>query len=419
MVNLRVADRVSYPDVTVDLGEHQHVVVGLENGGGKSSLLGFLVHVFLLHADQFLPRLAHRRQNKEGEERRIEHYVPGGAPTHVVVELELPGGGRVGPPGRAVVGACLHKPAGADRNTKADGFFWSARCVADELRLPNLGIRDSDGRLIDHQAWRNRLAQLRGQYPGAEINYFDRQGDWGQHLWDALRVDVDFVRTWLLAMNVDEGAADHVFTYASSGFPKQPHRRGRPSGSGRGPKKSDLVVMGERAKTYQLDRRRAALLTDLVGRTGPLAQAKKDLVGIEHERAATARTVLAAQECFRIWGPLREHAVELADREAEQAEKDLRDATTAYNNALTRETLGREQLAQLRLQATAHELEEHRQARTAAEGRERHNEVAAVLVRRAVRDRKGGTTSPGPGGSRGRAGAPRRLLGGPGVAGPP
>jgi ABC-type cobalamin/Fe3+-siderophores transport system ATPase subunit len=88
VVNLRVHDgihdKVAYPDLTVDIGTGDHVVIGLENGGGKGTLLGFILHLFLPDARLFLPRLAQRHQRREGEEKRIEHYIPGGRfPTHV------------------------------------------------------------------------------------------------------------------------------------------------------------------------------------------------------------------------------------------------------------------------------------------------------------------------------------------------
>ncbi|MEU6192068.1 hypothetical protein, partial [Nocardia sp. NPDC047038] len=73
IVNLRVRDnqsgpesrdKVAYPDLTLDLDTGGHVVIGLENGGGKGTLLGFLFHVFAPADRQFLPRLAQRRQRK-------------------------------------------------------------------------------------------------------------------------------------------------------------------------------------------------------------------------------------------------------------------------------------------------------------------------------------------------------------------
>src|SRR5690242_4601642 len=92
IVNLRVREKVAYPDLTIDLAGNagDHLVLGLENGGGKSTLLGAIYHVFVPEADQFLPRRAQRRQQKEGELKLLEQYIPGGDPTHVVVELEAP-----------------------------------------------------------------------------------------------------------------------------------------------------------------------------------------------------------------------------------------------------------------------------------------------------------------------------------------
>src|SRR5690349_10092441 len=122
ILNLRVRDKVAYPDVTMDLvGRHaDHLVVGLENGGGKSTLLGAVYHVFVPDADDFLPRRAQKRQGKHGEPKRREDYVPGGDPTHFIVELDapIPSGTLplAGSP-RILIGACLWKPAGAPAGT--------------------------------------------------------------------------------------------------------------------------------------------------------------------------------------------------------------------------------------------------------------------------------------------------------------
>jgi len=140
ILNLRVRDKVAYPDVTIDLvgGGADHLVVGLENGGGKSTLIGAVYHVFVPEADEFLPRRAQKRQEKKGELKKLEDYVPGGDPTHFIVEIDAPipdgtlplGGGP-----RLLVGACLWKPAGATAATPADELFWSARGVSSRLAL--------------------------------------------------------------------------------------------------------------------------------------------------------------------------------------------------------------------------------------------------------------------------------------------
>ena len=206
VINLRVhdggLDKVAYPDLTIDIGTGDHVVIGLENGGGKGTLLGFLLHVFLPDARLFLPRLAQRRQRRQGEEKRIEHYVPGGRlPTHVVVELELPAQDlrRSGQPRRALAGACLYKPNGGSPSEPSKEFFWSARCVTSELTLASLGLRSETGRLLDHREWRAWLDGMRTARPDAEIIIHDGDANWGNHLRNTLKVDVEFVKSWLLA----------------------------------------------------------------------------------------------------------------------------------------------------------------------------------------------------------------------------
>ena len=57
--------------------------------------------------------------------------------------------------------------------------------------------------------WRAWLDAMRTSRPDAEIILRDGDTSWGNHLRNVLKVDVEFVRSWLLAMNEDEDAADH------------------------------------------------------------------------------------------------------------------------------------------------------------------------------------------------------------------
>jgi len=382
LVNLRVRDKVAYPDLTLDLrGDRPagHVVVGLENGGGKSTLLGAVFHVFVPEANEFLPRRAMRRQGKEGEEKRLEHYVPGGDPTHVVVELEP--AAQQQPGARLLVGACLHKPAGSPAAHPAKEFFWSARCTVPELTIRHLGLRGPGGRLLDHRELRAWLLRLRQEVPAAQVTVEDGKGNWEQHLRD-LGVDVDYVRRFLLRMNEDEGAADQVFTYASSrAFLNSLVGTVSDPGTIAGLKQS-LAAMAVDADAMLLDRRRVVLLEGLAGLTATLA----DLVGrlddqvglrdraVDGLLAGRGQLEAARREC---------HTVATAhEREHRARERALADARTAYYDLGVRAALARVQTAELRLAAADARIGGARRQLGDDRLAERAARAAALLARR-------------------------------------
>lgn len=349
VVNLRVHDgthdKVAYPDLTVDIGTGDHVVIGLENGGGKGTLLGFILHLFLPDARLFLPRLAQRHQRREGEEKRIEHYVPGGRfPTHVVVELELPARDirRPGQPTRVLVGTCLYKPHAGVPSEPAEQFFWSARSVTSQLTLAHLGLRSDIGRLLDHREWRSWLDTMRSRHPDAEIALEDKDRNWDAHLRNNLKVDVEFVKSWLLAMNKDEGAADHVFTYGSSRAFLETLISAVTPPEVTADVNQNLTAMAADADSMEVDRRREALLRDLVGYTGPLAEHMDELRGYDTTRRRLVDAVLITEDQLQ-----RRRAVKTAEltqaREHEtEAENAASDANAAYAKTASIELLSRD-----------------------------------------------------------------------------
>ena len=386
VVNLRVHDgthdKVAYPDLTVDIGTGDHVVIGLENGGGKGTLLGFILHLFLPDARLFLPRLAQRHQRREGEEKRIEHYVPGGQfPTHVVVELELPARDirRPGQPTRVLVGTCLYKPHAGVPSEPAEQFFWSARSVTSQLTLAHLGLRSETGRLLDHREWRSWLDTMRSRHPDAEIALEDKDRNWDAHLRNNLKVDVEFVKSWLLAMNKDEGAADHVFTYGSSRAFLETLISAVTPPEVTADINQNLTAMAADADSMEVDRRREALLRDLVGYTGPLAEHMDELRGYDTTRRRLVDAVLITEDQLQ-----RRRAVKTAEltqaREHEtEAENAASDANAAYAKTASIELLSRLQLAQLLEADAAARVDSHKAALLESEKQAKICTAAALV----------------------------------------
>ncbi|MFG2050413.1 hypothetical protein ACGFIW_23635 [Micromonospora sp. NPDC048935] len=389
IVNLRVEDKVAYLDLAVDLGRGGHVVIGLENGGGKSTLLGFLIHVLLPHKSQFLPRLSLRRQGMQGEEKRVEHYVPGGDPTHVVLEVEVAQPDNpFGAHRKVLIGVCLFKPANSGPDTRAEEFFWSAHSTTTDLSLRGVGLRDDDGALKDARQCQAWLRQQRTLHPDAEILVTSDQGDWGRHLRNNLRIDVDFVRTWLLAMNQDEGAADHVFTYASPRAFLNSLVSAVANPDLVGKLKDGLTRMGVDADNYALDRRRQTLLTDLVSHTEALSVLVAELDGHDERRGELLDALLAAGERLRRIQSADE-AMSAAVRDRHQHAVQTRgQANRDHELAQVRQILGQLQLDRAQVAETEQRLADERallaQTRQSAEVAE----VAAQIARqRAIESR--------------------------------
>lgn len=390
IVNLRVRDnqsgpesrdKVAYPDLTLDLDTGGHVVIGLENGGGKGTLLGFLFHVFAPADRQFLPRLAQRRQRKQGDERRIEQYVPGGSPTHVVVEVAIPARGPAGArgPSKVLLGACLSKPAGAGPAESAEEFFWSARCVADSLDLRSLAIRSGD-RLLDHKEWELWLNRMKTAHPDAEIFTETRHRNWERHLSDTLMIDIEFVTSWLLLMNQDEGAADRVFTYGSSREFLNTLVTALANPERINEFHTALTKLSEDADQVEVKRGRKRLLDNLLISSGKTAQHVQEL----HRLDAGRRGLFDALLATRITMETLTRSLALRYESAREDVLAASEALTAAQESCTvvqlHETQARSQLAGLQLADCTRILDSRKGDREAIKRRVRIAEAAERLA---------------------------------------
>jgi hypothetical protein len=356
IVNLRVKNKAAYPDLGLDLGD-DHVVIGLENGGGKSTLIGFVLHVIVPSLHMFLPRLAQRRQSKKGKEKQIEHYVPvNGAPTHVVIELDLPAEPGATPQ-KVLVGACLYWERSGKSGDKVRETFWSARCVAEELTLTGLGIRGQGGRLLDHQEWAKWLETMLARHPDAEILTTTKQYEWEAHLTNRLKVDVGFVKSWLLKMNEDEGAADHVFTFGSDrDFLDSLIDAVAPPEMIEGVK-TELAARALDSESLNVDRKRVTVLTDYIAAAAPLAQLAEQVRDVDATRISLVDGAIGTTIRLGSAKKIVNTRAELC-REKEQAERaKLTETTAARSRAAVQEVLARRQYADLQVRESETQLE--------------------------------------------------------------
>lgn len=379
VVNLRVRDKVAVPDLTVDLTQHTHTVIGLENGGGKSTLLAFLLHVLLPRADYFLPRIAQRRQKKQGQEKRIEHYVPGGPPTHVILEVETPPASPQQAPQRFFLGACLAKPAASSEDDPVSEYFWALPASAHSPSLAALPLRNGH-RLRDHNEWQTHVTDLRSSHPGTGIQHTAKQGDWDTYLRQTLKIDVEFVKSWLLAMNQDEGAADHVFTYATSRDFLNSLVKAIASPDLIAQLKAALTRLGGDADRLAVDRRRLDLFKDLVHHTEALAVHGHHLKELATSRLLWIDHLLTARHHLERQSTDQDSSLVRHRQTRTEAEAAQHSTLAAYTDAHARQTAGKLQLAELHLQHTQQQLDRSTQKFTQAETDAAAADAAALIV---------------------------------------
>lgn len=379
IVNLRVRDKVAVPDLTVDLTQHTHTVIGLENGGGKSTLLAFLLHVLLPRADYFLPRIAQRRQKKQGQEKRIEHYVPGGPPTHVILEVETPPASPQQAPQRFFLGACLAKPAASSEDDPVSEYFWALPASAHSPSLAALPLRNGH-RLRDHNEWQTHVTDLRSSHPGTGIQHTAKQGDWDAYLRQTLKIDVEFVKSWLLAMNQDEGAADHVFTYATSRDFLNSLVKAIASPDLIAHLKAALTRLGGDADRLAVDRRRLDLFKDLVHHTEALAVHRHHLKELATSRLLWIDHLLTARHHLERQSTDQDASLARHRQTRTEGEAAQHSTLAAYTDAHARQTAGKLQLAELHLQHTQQQLDLSTQKFTQAEADAAAADAAALIV---------------------------------------
>ena len=208
-------ERPRFPDLIIDMradGNPAEVVIMLQNGGGKSTLNSMWLHAYEPQRSQFLARLAIKQQRKSGKLKEFEHYIPAGSTTYVVCEHAISGASPdlFGVVPRLVVGYAAWRIPDSDR---ADERFFCFQTTTD-LNFDTLPLRRPDGGPVAHEAFFDHLTEAKRRDPALQLVETSDPVYWKQELTNR-GFDLDFLRRFLLKMNLDEGAADRLFTYDS------------------------------------------------------------------------------------------------------------------------------------------------------------------------------------------------------------
>ncbi|GGJ90526.1 hypothetical protein GCM10010123_20450 [Pilimelia anulata] len=216
LVNVGI-ERPRFADLIIDMrsnGQPDDTVIMLQNGGGKSTLNAMWLHAYEPERDKFLASLSIRHQGKAGKRKRFEHYIPVGSTTYVVCEHAIAGATEdlFGRAPRLVVGyAAWRDNEAQDRAMELFFCFQST----DALTFDTLPVRGADGQPVPHQDFLDHLLRAKQDDPTLQLAHTNHQGKWSAEL-ASRGFDLEFLRQFLLQMNLDEGAADRIFTYKDS-----------------------------------------------------------------------------------------------------------------------------------------------------------------------------------------------------------
>lgn len=194
-----------YDGLTFDLtdpgsGEPCDVVINLENGGGKTTLLGFIFSCFETRQERFLKHL----QNKN--HRFSEYFSRDGAPGFLVVEWSMPPKYAGGEPYRLVLGQAVAVKSAAERDELERHFFaFEATSKLGFNSVPAPGLGDAPAQSIaEFLKWAHDAAKSASDFFHTRV-----QEDWHKHL-GARSIDIDMLRLQV-DFSAQEGGIDASF----------------------------------------------------------------------------------------------------------------------------------------------------------------------------------------------------------------
>lgn len=195
-----------YDGITFDLtdpatGLPSNTIINLENGGGKTSLLGFIFSCFDTSIDRFLQTI----QDKKA--RFSEYFSKDGLPGVALLEWVLPPRTAGGVPCRVVVGQVVAYKQPVEKD-ELDRIFFAFE-VGNGLELesvpvPKLNLSPANN-LADFSRW-----LIQSQKDHANFFWTRGQSDWQRHLRDERNIDVDMLKMQV-NFSAQEGGMDAGF----------------------------------------------------------------------------------------------------------------------------------------------------------------------------------------------------------------
>lgn len=193
-------DGLTFDLTDPDTGEPCDVVINLENGGGKTTLLGFIFSCFETRQERFLKHL----QNKN--HRFSEYFSRDGAPGFLIVEWSMPPKYAGGEPYRLVLGQAVAVRSAAERDELDRHFFaFEATAKLGFNSVPAPGLAEEPAHSIaELLKWMHNAEKSASDFFHTRV-----QEDWHKHL-GARSIDIDMLRLQV-DFSAQEGGIDASF----------------------------------------------------------------------------------------------------------------------------------------------------------------------------------------------------------------
>lgn len=186
-----------------DSGQPTDTLINLENGGGKTTLIGLVFSCFETAQERFLKHIQSKHNTFS------QYFTHDGAPGFIIVEWLLPSRTAGGKPYRLVTGQAVAVRSHTEP-PEVDRMFFSFEERADlglaDIPAPGLA-QPTPSSMPEFSRW---LHAQQKKYPGDVFISHNRQAEWQRHLKDERLIDLDMLRMQV-NFSAQEGGFDTGF----------------------------------------------------------------------------------------------------------------------------------------------------------------------------------------------------------------
>ncbi|SDQ26713.1 hypothetical protein [Paraburkholderia tuberum] len=186
-----------------DSGQPTDTLINLENGGGKTTLIGLVFSCFETAQERFLKHIQSKHNTFS------QYFTHDGAPGFIIVEWLMPSRMAGGKPYRLVIGQAVAVRSHTEP-PEVDRMFFSFEEHADlglaDIPAPGLA-QPTPTSMQEFSRW---LHAQQKKYPGDVFISHNRQAEWQRHLKDERLIDLDMLRMQV-NFSAQEGGFDTGF----------------------------------------------------------------------------------------------------------------------------------------------------------------------------------------------------------------
>lgn len=197
-----------YEGMTFDLTDPDSshptdTLINLENGGGKTTLIGLVFSCFETAQERFLKHIQSKHNTFS------QYFTHDGAPGFIIIEWLMPSRTAGGTPYRLVTGQAVAVRSHTEP-PEVDRMFFSFEVHADlglvDIPAPGLA-QPTPTSMQEFSRW---LHAQQKKYPGDVFISHNRQAEWQRHLKDERLIDLDMLRMQV-NFSAQEGGFDTGF----------------------------------------------------------------------------------------------------------------------------------------------------------------------------------------------------------------